>query len=119
MIMDSQRMTDFECPNCGHHLGSLDVKPSEWESDKDTRTDGVNGGAPLGPNDPARYSFSAPDKGNEGGGAKQRLSSGLTRADVAEIRRLYEQGISLARIRQQLGLAVSLNRLQTVVNKPW
>src|SRR5688572_8154588 len=103
-------------PNCGRHLGSLDVKPSVMESVKETRTEGANGGPTLEPNYPARYSFSAPDKSNERGDAKQRFSNGLTRADVTEVRRLYEQGVSLARIRQRLGLRVSLNRLQTVVN---
>lgn len=43
----------------------------------------------------------------------------ITRSDVKEVRRLYQGGMSSARIRQQLRLDESLNRLQTVVNKPW
>lgn len=51
--------------------------------------------------------------------AKRRLAKGLTIDEVSSVRELYEQGFSLARIRQALDLDVTLNRLQTVVNKPW
>jgi hypothetical protein len=51
--------------------------------------------------------------------AKATLRTDITTVDVVQIRELYQKGLSLARIRERLGLSVSLNRLQTVVNKPW
>lgn len=60
------------------------------------------------------------DEGNvEASVAKPMLGKTITRSDINKIRQLYEKGYALARIRQELGLNVTLGRLQTVVNKPW
>lgn len=72
--------------------------------------------------DPARWTFDEPDKAKgpvEPSVAKSALEAQLTRDKVKEVRRLYEKGYSLARIRQKLNLDVTLTRLQTAVNKPW
>lgn len=72
--------------------------------------------------DPARWALSEPIKGYRPklrDDAKQPLGTPLTKDKVKEVRRLYEKGLSLPRIRQQLELNISLTRMQTIVNKPW
>lgn len=106
-----------ECPNCGYHL--LDVATSQNEDFEQFVFSQTGAEPPTTETpDPARHSFSEPDKRTDRDG-KSALRSTLTKYDIKEIRILYEKGLSLPRIRQTLNLDVSLNRLQTVVNKPW
>jgi hypothetical protein len=114
-------MIHVECPQCGYHLGSLDVKPSEAEYVKPEQEGADFIAPPRGTLDHTTPALPTVDKSTdeiEASVAKQRLSEPLTLKDRNNIRRLYDDGYSLARIRQMLGLRITLRRIQGIVGKP-
>lgn len=108
------------CPRCGYHLA--DAEPSIDEAVKRLPEPANMADSLTESFDPARWALSEPVKGDERielRDAKQPLSAALTRNKVKEVRKLYEKGHALARIRDELNLNVTITRLQTIVNKPW
>ena len=92
------------------------------QSVKEDRTELYAGIEPEGGGHPADTFFSSlvnsePTKLLDD--VKPMLGKTITRQDIKKVRQLYERGYALARIRQELGLRISLQRMQTIVNKPW
>jgi hypothetical protein len=59
-----------------------------------------------------------PNSQDEASVVQPSLSGPITKATEKKTRQLHLNGLSLARIRQQLNLDVPLSRIASVVNKP-
>jgi hypothetical protein len=111
-------MIDVDCPNCGCHCGSLAVKPSQIESVKEaTYPQDLDGKGLPGPVSVMQLSEDAfKTKGSvEARVAKWPWREKVTKADVKEIKRLYREGYSLARIRHTHRLSITLTRIMGMV----
>jgi hypothetical protein len=85
-------MIDVDCPNCGYHLGSLDVKPLEAGSVKEnTYPQGLEGKGSPGPVSVMQLSerILKTEGSVEASVAKQPWREAVTKADVKDIKRLY------------------------------